>query len=84
MMAAHSQTSLTYLWGCLSVEMAKVREILAAEKPVGDVVFEGWANVYRDSKVSLHYSKDSAASLLDTSKGKTIRVRVYEFPEVAP
>ena len=84
MLAAFPGQPLIYLSHFLCLEMAKVREILAAEKPVGEVVFEGWANVYDNSKVSLHYSKDSAASLLDTGKGRTIRVRVHAVPEVTP
>ena len=84
MLAAHSQTSLTFLWCCLPVEMDKVREILAAEKPVGDVVFEGWANLYDDSKVYLHHAKANAEAFLHVAGGRTIRVRVYAVPEVAP
>ena len=80
MLAAHSQTSLTYLWGCLSVEMAKVREILAAEKPVGDVVYDGWMNKYPDHLSQLYDEADRANSMLGMT-GKTIRVRVYEVPE---
>ena len=54
------------------------------EKPMGEVVFDGWANAYENNDLFLHDTKYIAGIQLFKPKGRTIRVRVYDVPEVAP